>query len=320
MAYYARSTWTKAAKGGTVLKGSGRTMTDIYIHYPGQPGKIGAESNQGIIKRLEGYRKLHKNTNGWADFAYNLVVDQKGNIWEGRGVDRQSGANGGTRSNRTGQAILVLVGNTEVPTAACVRGIQEAIKLIRKQHPSAKRIRGHQQSPDASTACPGTYLMKLVRNGSLEPGTPVSAPSIPSIPSKGASVPAAKPATSTKAGKLKVDGRWGTESTKAYQRFLNSKGAKLKVDGRMGTDTHLAGQKFFNAPYKDGKVSRQSYKNTELGNGISPSGWEYTGRNSKGSSYVKLLQKWVGVSQDGIWYEGLSAALQKKLNSLGVGM
>lgn len=311
MVYYTRSTWTKATKGGTVLKGSGRTITDIYIHYPGQPGKIGAESNQSIINRLESYRKLHKNTKGWADIAYNLAVDQKGNVWELRGVERQSGANGGTHSNRTGQAILVLVGNTEEPTAACIKGIQEAIKLVRKQHPSAKRIRGHQQSPDnTSTDCPGSHLMRLVKSGALEPGASVSAHSVPTD----------KPVTSTKAGKLKVDGRWGTESTKAYQRFLNSKGAKLKVDGRMGPDTHLAGQNFFNAPFKDGIVSKQSYKNTELGNGISSNGWEYTGRNSKGSSYVKLLQNWVGVGQDGIWYEGLSAALQNKLNSLGVGM
>lgn len=324
MAYYSRSSWTNVRKGGTTLAGTGRTMTEIYIHYPGQPGTIGIESFQATKNRLEGYRKQHKNANGWADFAYNLVVDQKGNIWEGRGIDKQSGANGGTRSNRSGQAILVLVGNNEAPSSLCVRGIQEAIRMIRKQHPSAKRIKGHQQSPDASTACPGVHLMKLVKSGALEPGSSVS---IPSIPAGGTSVPVSKPVNKpsnkpsvSKAGKLKVDGRFGEESSKAYQRFLNSRGANLKVDGRLGPASHLAGQKYVNAPYKDGKVSRQSYKHNELGNGISPSGWEYTGRGSSGSQYVKLLQKWCGVKQDGIWYEGLSAALQRKLNEHGVGM
>lgn len=321
MAYYPRSSWTSIPKGGTTLEGSGRTMTRIYIHYPGQKAAIGAVNESSTKNRLQGYRRQHKNVNGWADIAYNLAVDQKGNVWELRGVDKQSGANGGTKSNRHGQAILVLVGNNEKPTAACIRGIQDAIQRIRKEHPKATTIRGHKQSPDASTECPGSHLMKLVRSGALEPGSSIS---IPSIPSGGTSVPVSKPSNkpsaSTKAGKLKVDGRWGTESVKAYQRFLNSKGAKLKVDGRMGPATHLAGQKYFNAPYKDGKVSRQSYKNTELGNGVSPKGWEYTGRNSKGSQYVKLLQKWAGATQDGIWYEGLSTALQKKLNSLGVGM
>src|SRR5699024_2280526 len=70
----------------------------------------------------------------------------------------------------------------------------------------------------------------------------------------------------------------------------------------------------------DGAISHQSYKHTELGNGISPNGWRYTGRGSKGSKVVEKLQKWVGVGQDGVWYEGTTAALQRKLNEHGVGM
>lgn len=313
MAYYPRSSWTSVPKGGTTLKGSGRTMTRIYIHHPGQKAAIGAVNESSTKNRLQGYRRQHKNVNGWADIAYNLAVDQKGNVWELRGVDKQSGANGGTKSNRHGQAILVLVGNNEKPTAACIRGIQDAIQRIRKEHPKATTIRGHKQSPDASTECPGSHLMALVSNGGLEPGKPVS------VPSGGTSVPAPKPAP-TKSKKLKVDGRLGTETSMAYQRFLNSRGANLKVDGRLGPASHLAGQKYVNAPYKDGKVSRQSYRNTELGNGVSPNGWEFTGRRSSGSQYVKALQKWCGVTQDGIWYEGLTAALQRKLNEHGVGM
>lgn len=187
MTYFPRSAWTSTSKGGTVLKGSGRTITTIYIHYPGQGSAIGAASVAATKKRLEGYRRQHKNVNRWADIAYNLGVDQSGNVWELRGIDRQSGANGGTASNRSGQAILVLVGNDEEPTAACIEGIKDAIRRIRSVHPSAKTIRGHQQSPDASTACPGPHLMKLVRSGELEPGTV-------SIPAGGTSVPVVKPA------------------------------------------------------------------------------------------------------------------------------
>ena len=128
MAYYSRSSWTSAGKGGTVLKGTGRTMTTIYIHYPGSGGTIGRASVASTKSRLEGYRRQHKNVNGWADIAYNLAVDQSGNVWELRGIDRQSGANGGTASNRSGQAILVLVGNNEKPTAECVAGIKDAVR------------------------------------------------------------------------------------------------------------------------------------------------------------------------------------------------
>ena len=192
MAYYSRSAWTSTGKGGVRLAGSGRTMTTIYIHYPGQGAAIGRASVASTRNRLEGYRRQHKNVNGWADIAYNVAVDQSGNVWELRGIDRQSGANGGTASNRSGQAILVLVGNNEKPTAECVAGIKDAVRRIRKVHPKASRIRGHQQSPDASTACPGAHLMGLVRSGGLEPGGTVS------VPSGGASVPAPKPASKPK--------------------------------------------------------------------------------------------------------------------------
>ena len=314
MAYYSRSAWTRTGKGGVRLAGSGRTMTTIYIHYPGQGAAIGRASVASTRNRLEGYRRQHKNVNGWADIAYNVAVDQSGNVWELRGIDRQSGANGGTASNRSGQAILVLVGNNEKPTAECVAGIKDAVRRIRRVHPKASRIRGHQQSPDASTACPGAHLMGLVRSGGLEPGSTVS------VPSGGVSVPAPKPAAkpAVQGGKLVVDGRWGVATSKALQRFLKSKGHNVgAIDGRMGPRSWRALQEYLRAPYKDGKVSRQSYRHTELGNGISPNGWEYTGRKSKGSQTIELLQKWAGADVDGTVGSGTVKALQRKLNAGG---
>ena len=301
MAYYSRSAWTSTGKSGPVLKGTGRTMTTIYIHYPGQPSAIGRASVASTKARLEGYRRQHKNINGWADIAYNIAVDQSGNVWELRGIDRQSGANGGTKSNRSGQAILVLVGNNEAPTAECVAGIKDAVRRIRAVHPKAKAIRGHQQSPDASTACPGSHLMKLVRSGGLEPGAA-------SVPSPGASAPKpSKPAVVN--GKLTVDGRLGTATVKALQKRLG-----VAQDGRAGEDTWKALQRLLGTP-QDGAVSHQSYRATELGNGVVPRAWRFTGRGSKGSKMVAALQKRVGVTADGVWFEGTTRALQKALNS-----
>ena len=137
------------------------------------------------------------------------------------------------------------------------------------------------------------------------------------IPSGGASVPApSKPAVS--GGKLTVDGRWGRETSKALQRFLKGKGHAVgKVDGRIGPKSWRALQEYLRAPYKDGKISRQSYRHTELGNGISPNGWEYTGRKSRGSQAIELLQRWAGASVDGVLYEGTTKAVQRKLNAGG---
>ena len=140
----------------------------------------------------------------------------------------------------------------------------------------------------------------------------------PGVSGGGATVPAPKPKPAVQGGKLVVDGRWGVATSKALQRFLKGKGHAVgKIDGRMGPKSWRALQEYLRAPYKDGKISRQSYRHTELGNGISPNGWEYTGRKSRGSQTIELLQKWAGASVDGIVGSGTVKALQRKLNAGG---
>ena len=158
-----------------------------------------------------------------------------------------------------------------------------------------------------STACPGVWDLGKIDRLARGVKAPVK------VPSGGASVPAAKPAV--KDGKLVEDGRWGTATTSALQRLLNAKQkAGLKVDGRTGPATWKALQRFLGHPVVDGLIEHQSYRHTELGNGISPNGWVFSGRKSKGSKTIRRLQSKVGVAQDGVVYEGTTRALQKALN------
>ena len=159
-----------------------------------------------------------------------------------------------------------------------------------------------------STACPGVWDI-----GKIDRLARGAKPSVPSVSKGGASAPAPKPAAS---GKLVEDGRWGTATTSALQRLLNSKtGSKLKIDGRTGPETWKALQRHLGHPVVDGVIEHQSYRHTELGNGISPNGWVFSGRKSKGSKTMRRLQARVGVAQDGVVYEGTTKALQRAINA-----
>lgn len=147
-----------------------------------------------------------------------------------------------------------------------------------------------------STACPGVWdlgkIDRLARGG-----TPTK------VPAGGTAAPAPSK------GKIDEDGRLGTETVKALQRALG-----VKADGRACESTWRALQAFLGT-VKDGAVSHQSYRAEELGNGVVDRCWRFTGRGSKGSKMVKALQLRVGVKADGVWYEGTTKALQKRLNT-----
>ena len=159
-----------------------------------------------------------------------------------------------------------------------------------------------------STACPGVWdIAKIDR---LARGKK------PSVPSGGTSAPKPSKPAVTKDGKLVEDGRWGTATTKRLQKLLG-----VEQDGRMGPLTWKAVQRHLNKVRDsgitvDGLIENQSYKHSELGNGISPNGWQFTGRRSKGSKTIRGIQRRVGVKDvDGVLFEGTTKALQKALNA-----
>lgn len=288
-----RSDWTTTK---TAAHKFDHTVQGSYLHYPGAPGSIQGETDGQIASRLRGYRKDHVNGRGWKDIAYNVAVDGRGHSWELRGIERESGANGGTASNNVGVAVLMLVGNSETPTDAMIAGVLRVLAQIKAMHRSASWIRGHQQSPDASTDCPGTKVMQMIRGGRFTYSGPSGG--------HGTSV------SVTPAGKLAVDGRAGTATMVALQGALG-----VARDGRAAEDTWAALQRKLGTPV-DGVVSHQSYQAGELGNGIVPRAWKCDGRDAAGSTMVRALQAHIGMEHpDGIWFEGTTRALQEALNA-----
>lgn len=156
-----RSRWTSTKSRAVPAKGD--QLIGVALHYPGQAASIGLESEAGTANRLERYRRDHVNRNGWADIAYNVAVDQRGNVWTLRGVSRQSGANGTTEANRTRGSILCLIGNTEAPSAAMIDAVLYAARLWDVRYPGIRYMNPH--SRFVRTACPGATVRRLLNDG-----------------------------------------------------------------------------------------------------------------------------------------------------------
>lgn len=269
-----------------------RKIAGITIHWWGTPS---GQNPLGIVNWLCDKR---------AGTSAHYVVSE-GTVWCIVDPDRRAWHAGNSRANH--DQIGIELDPNQSRRAATEKTAAALIADLRAVYGNLP-LSPHRRW--TSTQCPGNWdlgrLDRLARG--VKPG----------VSGGGATVPAPKPKPAVQGGKLVVDGRWGVATSKALQRFLKSKGHNVgAIDGRMGPKSWRALQEYLRAPYKDGKISRQSYRHAELGNGIAPSGWEYTGRKSKGSQTIELLQKWAGASVDGVLFEGTTRAVQRKLNAGG---
>lgn len=271
----------------------------IYLHWPGSSDTFKGKSSEQIATVLRGYRRDHIVGNGWRDIAYGAAVDWAGRTYQLRGLDMEVGSNGGDASNSEAGSILFLLGTRETPTAEMIDGANALLAQYGGKYGEGY-LRGHRQSPDASTSCPGDVIMGLIEDGTLNwSGTP------------GAVVSAGPIVENSGAGYVVPDGRLGRDTVSELQERLG-----VKVDGRAAEKTWKALQIEVGAPYKDGQISRQSYRAKELGNGVvdRKSAWEFTGRRSKGSQTVEKLQSLAGAKPDGTWFEGTTKAVQQAMN------
>lgn len=156
-----RSRWTTSGSNAPAARGD--SIIGVALHHPGTAGTLGTESEADTAARLEGYRRNHVNGHGWTDIAYNVAVDQRGNVWTLRGVSRQSGANGTSAANRAHGAILMLVGNDEEPSAAMIDAVHYAVRLWDVRYDGVTAVRPH--SYFVRTACPGKAARRLLNDG-----------------------------------------------------------------------------------------------------------------------------------------------------------
>jgi hypothetical protein len=139
----------------------------MAIHHTAGPTTAGG-TVEGRLKATQAYAM---DSGTWCDIPYQMMVGYDGSLWEGRGLVLRSGATGG--GNNDGNLAVCFIGCFHTPDSACVGGqghpvtdammhhgrlmVQTLVRLF--DIPSnSESIRGHQDWPGNSTACPGSLL------------------------------------------------------------------------------------------------------------------------------------------------------------------
>ena len=150
MAIYSRSDWgARSPRQKVQMKRS----DGVYVHHSAGP-------QQQTVKMIQDF---HMDIRGWSDIAYNWLVNDRGDIFEGRGWGIVGGA---TKNENSSSHSICYIGNTQVdvPSQAAKASIKFMIAIHNEKFGTGF-IRGHQESSSASTACPGTHLQNWLKAG-----------------------------------------------------------------------------------------------------------------------------------------------------------
>ena len=124
----------------------------LVVHWSAYPIAVGNQAEMDQVKKIQA---LHQNDRGWNDIAYNFLVGDTGQIYEGRGWGNRSAAQGGNSreeinfNNKHYVAVCWLGGinPADKPSAKAV----ESVKWLYEQ--VGGELRPH--SSFKQTACPG---------------------------------------------------------------------------------------------------------------------------------------------------------------------
>lgn len=142
------------------------------IHYLGS--NYASREHSRCDDQVRAIRAAHlRSPEGYSDIAYNLLVCQHGYVYEGRGANKKTGANGNSSLNSRHYAVCALLakkgGGLDTPTDAMLHGLRDAIEYLRQQGDAGAEILGHRDG--YATTCPGDALYAWVKKGAPRPGS-----------------------------------------------------------------------------------------------------------------------------------------------------
>ncbi len=133
-----------------------KVLNTIIVHHSALPLSDGALEIQS----------KHVQFKGFADIGYNFVIDESGQIYEGRCLTARGAHTGG---HNTGTIGIVLLGNFELtePTEAQLTTLKRLVRCLAREY-AITHLAGHRDFQPQVTVCPGKNLEALLSNLATE--------------------------------------------------------------------------------------------------------------------------------------------------------
>lgn len=162
-----RSAWGAPATSAAAAISSTR---GVKVHYLGTGYSSRPHDRCDDYVRQIRASHLANVAEGYADIAYNMLVCEHGEVFEGRGAHRRTGANGSAALNSAHYSVCALLGSSGLtsPPDVMLAGIRDAIDYLRAEGEAGPEILGH--CDGYATACPGPALYAWVKRGAPRPG------------------------------------------------------------------------------------------------------------------------------------------------------
>ncbi|MFD0774287.1 N-acetylmuramoyl-L-alanine amidase [Streptomonospora algeriensis] len=123
--------------------------TEFVVHHSAEPA----------MRTVRSIQDFHMDDRGWSDIGYNLLVDDAGNAYEGRGW-QVLGAHA-IGHNTSGVGVCYIGQDSPTPAAkAAIRALYDEANQRAGRRLEAK---GHRDVNE--TSCPGDHLHTWVHNG-----------------------------------------------------------------------------------------------------------------------------------------------------------
>jgi hypothetical protein len=131
------------------------SRTRIVLHYTG--GSHCTRTGPGFPREIDRWHRAR----GWWGIGYNYLVDQAGQVHEGRGLYRVGAHAEGYNVESWG--ILIGVGGDQRPSAAALTSTLELVQWLRQRRGRTIPVVGHRDVGE--TLCPGEHIYAWIERG-----------------------------------------------------------------------------------------------------------------------------------------------------------